>query len=76
MTGRRLLPTLPLLVVVVSLLPLVASLAFGVFMERLTMDVALSFAVLGMALSVHCLHAVRGRSNSAADASEIGRAHV
>ena len=69
MTGRRLLPTLPLLVVVVSLLPLVASLAFGVFMERLTMDVALSFAVLGMALSVHCLHAVRGRSNSAADAS-------
>ncbi len=69
MTGRRPLPMLPFLVVGVSLLPFAASVAFGFFLDGLTLDVALSFAVLGMAMSLHCVHAVRGRSNSAADAS-------
>ena len=69
MTGQRQLPTLHLLVAVVSMLPFGAVVSFGIAMDRLTMDVALSFAVLGMAVSLHCLYAVRGRSNSAADAS-------
>jgi hypothetical protein len=50
-------------------MPLVASLVFVLFANILSLDVALSFVVLGLAISLHCLHAIHGRANSAADAS-------
>lgn len=53
----------------VSSLPLLATIFFALALPELSADMALSFAVLGMALSLHCLHAVRGRAHSAADAS-------
>jgi hypothetical protein len=52
-----------------SSLPLLATMAFIGCADRMSADVALSFLVLGLALSLHALHALQGRSNSAADAS-------
>ncbi len=53
----------------VGLVPLVATSGFVAFAESMTVDVALSFLVLGLAISLHAMHAVHGRSHTAADAS-------
>ena len=53
----------------VASLPLLSTLVFVFFADVLTGDVALSFLVLGLAMSLHCVQAIHGRSNSAADAS-------
>lgn len=49
--------------------PLLATLVFVTCVDVLTVEVSLSFVVLGLAMSLHGLHAVRGNANSAADAS-------
>ena len=69
MTEPRDQPKLTVAQLTLAALPLLASVVFALFHDRLSLDVALSFAVLGTAVSVHFLHAIRGRSNSAADAS-------
>ena len=53
----------------ISTVPLLATVVFALTVDRLSADVALSFVVLGLAMSLHCLQAIRGRANSAADAS-------
>ena len=53
----------------ISTVPLLATVVFALSVDRLSADVALSFVVLGLAVSLHCLQAIRGRANSAADAS-------
>lgn len=55
--------------VFVGLLPLVATIVFVFFAEAMEAEVALSFVVLGLAMSLHALQAIHGKSNSAADAS-------
>lgn len=52
-----------------GLLPLLATIGFVAFAENMSADVALSFLVLGLAISLHAMHAVHGRSHTAADAS-------
>jgi hypothetical protein len=62
----------PLLTVgncIVAAMPLLATVAFALLLDTLTAEVALSFVVLGLAMSLHALQAIRGRANSAADAS-------
>jgi hypothetical protein len=54
---------------VVAAAPLLASIAFVAFAQGLAGDVALSFVVLGLAVSLHALFAISGRARTAADAS-------
>lgn len=53
----------------VGAVPLLATLAFVLSVDVLSAEAALSFVVLGLAMSLHALHAIGGRANSAADAS-------
>ena len=55
--------------IVIGMLPLLAAAAFVIAHGDMVIEVALSFLVLGLAISMHAIHAIAGRSNSAADAS-------
>lgn len=68
-TERTRPPVLSVGAAAAAAVPLLASLAFALSVEVLTAEAALSFVVLGLAMSLHALHAIRGRANSAADAS-------
>jgi hypothetical protein len=69
MTLQRELPQVTVLSAFVSALPLAGTVVFALTAEAISLEVALSFLVLGLTVSLHCLHAVHGRSYSAADAS-------
>lgn len=55
--------------VAVAAVPSLAALVFVLAIRDMTAEVALSFLVLALAMSLHAFHAIRGRSNTAADAS-------
>lgn len=67
--ARERAPALTVGLLAVAALPLLCSLAFVLFADAISVDVGLSFLVLGLALSGHGWLAVRGHANSAADAS-------
>lgn len=65
------LPAAPSGTWLVGSLPLLASILFAALQPQIDLDVGLSFAVLGLMLSMQLVASVRGRSNTAADASVL-----
>ncbi|OYV00130.1 MAG: hypothetical protein CFE45_10315, partial [Burkholderiales bacterium PBB5] len=65
------LPAAPSGTWLVGSLPLLASILFAALQPQIDLDVGLSFAVLGLMLSMQLVASVRGRSHTAADASVL-----